>query len=263
MSGVNLAEVLLDEMVILDCEPFKDKENMFDVMTAKFEEAGFVSDAKAYKDALEYRESLGPTYMGNFVAIPHGKCKEVLKPGIGFCRCKEPFIYESSGESGEVKYIFVLAISENQENDYHLRVLATLAGMLAHKELAAIDEKETEKYGEEDKAAQAAEAPAKKAGYQVLAVTACPTGIAHTYMAAEAIMKVCKERGYKCKVEKQGALGLEDKLRDRDIKEADLIVFANDVGLTKAERFEPYKDKIFQTKPHEVIKDPNIIFSGK
>ena len=56
MSGVNLAEVLLDEMVILDCEPFKDKENMFDVMTAKFEEAGFVSDAKAYKDALEYRE---------------------------------------------------------------------------------------------------------------------------------------------------------------------------------------------------------------
>lgn len=64
MSGVNLAEVLLDEMVILDCEPFKDKENMFDVMTAKFEEAGFVSDAKAYKDALEYRESLGPTYMG-------------------------------------------------------------------------------------------------------------------------------------------------------------------------------------------------------
>ena len=114
MSGVNLAEVLLDEMVILDCEPFKDKENMFDVMTAKFEEAGFVSDAKAYKD---------------------------LKPGIGFCRCKKPFIYESSGESGEVKYIFVLAISENQENDYHLRVLATLAGMLAHEEFLELLEK--------------------------------------------------------------------------------------------------------------------------
>ena len=62
---------------------------------------------------------------------------------------------------------------------------------------------------------------------KVVAVTSCATGIAHTYMAAEAIMKVCKERGYKCKVEKQGALGLEDKLRDRDIKEADLIVFAS------------------------------------
>ena len=93
---------------------------------------------------------------------------------------------------------------------------------------------------------------------KVVAVTSCATGIAHTYMAAEAIMKVCKERGYKCKVEKDGFHELIPK-----IKEADLIVFANDVGLTKAERFEPYKDKIFQTKPHEVIKDPNIIFSGK
>lgn len=81
---------------------------------------------------------------------------------------------------------------------------------------------------------------------KVVAVTSCATGIAHTYMAAEAIMKVCKERGYKCKVEKQGALGLEDKLRDRDIKEADLIVFANDVGLTKAERFEPYKANFYK-----------------
>lgn len=134
MSSVNLADVLLNEMVILDCEPFKDKEDMFDTMTRKFEDAGFVSDAKAYKEALEYRESLGPTYMGNFVAIPHGKCKEVLKPGIGFVRCREPFLYESAGENGEVKYVFVLAISENQENDYHLRVLATLAGMLAHEE---------------------------------------------------------------------------------------------------------------------------------
>ena len=132
MGDVNLAEVLLPEMVILDCEPFKDKEDMLDTMTCRFEEAGFVSDAKAYKEALEYRESLGPTYMGNYVAIPHGKCSEVLKPGVGFVRCRKPFIYESAGESGEVKFIFVLAISDNQDNNYHLRVLAALAGMLAH-----------------------------------------------------------------------------------------------------------------------------------
>ena len=96
---------------------------------------------------------------------------------------------------------------------------------------------------------------------KVVAVTSCATGIAHAYMAAEAIQKICKQKGYKCKVEKQGALGIEDKLSDRDIKEADLIVFANDVGITKAERFTPYQDKIFQTKPHAVIKDPSIIFS--
>ncbi|MDD3745841.1 MAG: fructose PTS transporter subunit IIB [Anaerostipes sp.] len=98
---------------------------------------------------------------------------------------------------------------------------------------------------------------------KVVAITSCATGIAHTYMAAEAIQKVCKAQGHQCKVEKQGALGIEDKLRDRDIKEADLIVFANDVGITKVERFDAYKDKIFQTKPHEVIKDPSIIFSER
>lgn len=141
MNSVDLSEVLLDEMVILDREPFKDKDDMFDVMTRQFEAAGLVSNAGAFKQALEFRETLGPTYMGNMIAIPHGKCKEVLKPGIGFCRCAEPFIYESGGESGEVKYIFVLAISENQENDYHLRVLATLAGFLAHDEFLALLEK--------------------------------------------------------------------------------------------------------------------------
>lgn len=141
MNSVDLSEVLLDEMVILDREPFKNKDDMFDVMTRQFETAGLVSNAGAFKQALEFRETLGPTYMGNMIAIPHGKCKEVLKPGIGFCRCAEPFIYESGGESGEVKYIFVLAISENQENDYHLRVLATLAGFLAHDEFLALLEK--------------------------------------------------------------------------------------------------------------------------
>ena len=98
---------------------------------------------------------------------------------------------------------------------------------------------------------------------KVVAVTSCATGIAHTYMAAEAIQKVCKANGHKCKVEKQGALGIEDELKAKDIEEADLIVFANDVGITKAERFKGYEDKILHTKPHEVIKNPEIIFQGK
>ena len=98
---------------------------------------------------------------------------------------------------------------------------------------------------------------------KVVAVTSCATGVAHTYMAAEAIMKVCKKHGRTCKVEKQGALGIEDKLKDKDIAEADLIVFANDVGITKEERFAPYKDKILQTGPHAVIQNPELIFEQK
>lgn len=96
---------------------------------------------------------------------------------------------------------------------------------------------------------------------KVVAVTSCATGIAHTYMAAEAIKKICKEKGYECHVEMQGALGIEDKLKESQIADADLIVFANDVGITKVSRFDAYKNKTIQVKPHEVIKDPNIIFN--
>ena len=95
---------------------------------------------------------------------------------------------------------------------------------------------------------------------KVVAITSCATGIAHTYMAAEAITKICKQNGHTCKVEKQGALGIEDELKAKDIEEADLIVFANDVGISKAERFSAFKDKILQTKPHDVIKNPSLIF---
>lgn len=95
---------------------------------------------------------------------------------------------------------------------------------------------------------------------KIVAITSCATGIAHTYMAAEAIKKECKKRGYKCKVETQGALGIENKLKDSEIKEADMILFANDVGISKAERFDAYKDKIKKMTPHEVIKNPSTIF---
>lgn len=95
---------------------------------------------------------------------------------------------------------------------------------------------------------------------KIVAITSCATGIAHTYMAAEAIKKICKEKGYECKVEMQGALGIENKLNEKEIMEADMIIFANDVGISKSERFSNYKDKIKKLTPHAVIKDPNIIF---
>lgn len=97
----------------------------------------------------------------------------------------------------------------------------------------------------------------------IIAVTSCATGIAHSYMSAEAIKKVCKKYGHTCKVEIQGALGIENKLSSEDIKKADLLVFANDVGISKVERFNDFpKDKIKKLSPHEVIKKPEAIFNG-
>jgi fructose-specific phosphotransferase system component IIB len=79
-------------------------------------------------------------------------------------------------------------------------------------------------------------------------------------MSAEAIKKICKKNGHTCKVEIQGALGIEDQLSKSDIEKADLLVFANDVGITKAERFKDFpKDKIRQFSPHDVIKNPEAI----
>lgn len=111
---------------------------MFEMMAEKFLEAGFISNKQSYINALEYRESIGSTYMGNMIGMPHGKCDEVLKSGIGFCRCKEPFVYESHGESGQVKYIFMLAIPGSQSGEEYMRVLANLAGLLVHDDFLQI-----------------------------------------------------------------------------------------------------------------------------
>jgi len=95
----------------------------------------------------------------------------------------------------------------------------------------------------------------------IIAITSCATGIAHSYMSAEAIKKTCKKNGHTCKVEIQGALGIENKLLPGDIEKADMLIFANDVGISKVERFDDFpKDKIKKISPHEVIKNPGVIF---
>jgi PTS system fructose-specific IIB component len=94
---------------------------------------------------------------------------------------------------------------------------------------------------------------------KMVAITSCATGIAHSYMAAEAIVKTAKKAGHQVKVEIQGAMGIENALSNSDIQNADVIIFANDVGITKLERFKEYEDKIIRTNPHEVIQHPELI----
>jgi len=139
--GVDIGSVLLKELFLIDCPPFVCKEDLFEYMTGQFEEKGIVSDKEAFKQSLEYRETQGPTYMGDFIAIPHGQCEAVLRPGVGFIRCNESFQYQSAGEEGPVKYIFVLAVSSVQEDDQHLRILATLAGYLMNDEFRSLMER--------------------------------------------------------------------------------------------------------------------------
>lgn len=97
----------------------------------------------------------------------------------------------------------------------------------------------------------------------IIGVTSCATGIAHTYMVAEAIKKVCKKNGHKVKVETQGAMGVENKLSAKDIAQADYVIYANDVKIRDVERFADVpKEKIIQLTPHDVIKNPDIILQA-
>lgn len=132
-QGVQIGDVLLKELTLLNEPSFQNKEELFLYISDKFEESGVVSDKEAFRKSLEDREELGPTYMGDFIAIPHGKCKEVIKAGVSFIRCKE-FTYRSGDEEGPVKYVFVLAVEDDQEDNSHLRILATIASYLMKDE---------------------------------------------------------------------------------------------------------------------------------
>lgn len=134
METVNVLEVLLPELTILDKDTFADKDELFTYMSEKLEKNGIVTDASKFMEALYAREEEGSTYLGNFLAMPHGICDEVVHPGVGFCRVKTPFLYRSHDEEGEVKYIFTMAVCGENGKMQHLRILAALAQLLAHDE---------------------------------------------------------------------------------------------------------------------------------
>lgn len=96
---------------------------------------------------------------------------------------------------------------------------------------------------------------------KIVAVTSCATGIAHSYMAAEAIKKAAKAAGHEAHVEIQGAMGIEDRLSADQIAQADLIVLANDVGLSEPDRFEWASGRVINVTPHDVIRNPQQLFT--
>ncbi|MCR0612481.1 PTS sugar transporter subunit IIA [[Clostridium] innocuum] len=130
--------ILSSQTVYLDIEPFHDKQEMFQILASWYKSTGIIRNEQRYIDALYQREELGSTYMGNLIALPHAKSETVNRPAVLFCRLKEPFRYQSHGESGMVKYIFMLAISARQSGYDYMRMLAHLAGLLANDEFLKI-----------------------------------------------------------------------------------------------------------------------------
>ena len=220
-----------------------NKQAAIDKLVSLHEKAGNLKDVAAYKKGIMAREEMGTTAIGMEVAIPHAKSEAVKAPALSAVTVPDGVDY-GSPDGAPCKLIFMIAATT--DGDVHLEVLARLMQMLMDEEftgklkaaktpkefLDIIDKKETEKFPED-----AAAAAPKKDGYQVLAVTACPTGIAHTYMAAEALQKAGDKLGITIKVETNGSGGAKNVLTAEEIAECDGIIIAADKNVETA-RFD-------------------------
>ncbi len=240
------------------------KSDAIDKLVALHEKAGNLLDVNAYKDAILAREAQGSTAIGEGIAVPHAKSESVKTPGLSAITVPNGVDYEApDGKNSDILFMIAAPL----DGDLHLEILSRLMVMLMEPEFCAslrgakttdeflsiIDKKEAEKYPEEPKA----EAP-KKEGYRILAVTACPTGIAHTYMAAEALEKAGEKLGYSLKAETNGSGGAKNILTKKEIEECDGIIIAADKNVEMA-RFDGkpvIKTSVSNgiNKPEELIK---------
>ena len=219
------------------------KDDAINKLVSLHETVGNLADAKAYKEAILLREEQGTTAIGEGIAVPHAKSDSVKVPGLSAITVKGGVDYESpDGKPSDILFM----IAAPMDGDLHLEILSRLMVMLMEPEfcnalrnaqtpeefLQIIDKKETEKYPEE----AVVEAP-KKDGYRILAVTACPTGIAHTYMAAEALEKAGEKMGYPLKAETNGSGGAKNVLTKAEIANCDGIIIAADKNVEMA-RFD-------------------------
>ena len=239
------------------------KSQAIDKLVALHDKAGNLLDAKAYKEGILAREQGGTTAIGEGIAIPHAKSDAVKSPALSVVTVPAGVDYGApDGKPSDL--IFMIAAPN--DGDVHLEVLARLMTMLMDKEfknnlLSAKDKKSFIKVIDDfEKAKYPDEAPkaVKKGGYRILAVTACPTGIAHTYMAAEALEKAGKEMNLPLKAETNGSGGAKNVLTAEEIANCDGIIVAADKNVEMA-RFDgkpvlsvKVADGIH--KPQELIK---------
>ncbi|MFV0254828.1 MAG: fructose PTS transporter subunit IIA [Erysipelotrichaceae bacterium] len=233
---------LKNENIFLDTV-ITTKQELFNYIADHLIGAGFASDKQEVIDKFNEREKLSPTGFENGIAIPHLASDTITEPCLIYIRNTMAIEdYESMFEDNEVKYIFAICVPENSGNE-HLNILSSLSKKLMNKkfleEFVMLNNKEEivnllSTNFDEDTVGLV-----KGDGEKyILAITACPTGIAHTYMAAEYMEVEAKKRGYKIKVEKQGANGIEDEITKHDIKKADVVIFAHAVALSNLGRFD-------------------------
>ena len=259
---MKITDLLSKESVLLNID-VKDKDACLVKLVDLMDASGKISDKKLYLDAVQEREKEGTTGVGNGIAIPHGRCSGVKEPGLAAMTINGGVEYNAL-DSKPVDLAFLIAAPEGS-GSVHLEILSKLATMLMDENFVAdlkkaktveeflkvIDDAEEKK---DEKVVEESVGLESNMGHFILAVTACPTGIAHTYMAAEAIEKAAKAKGYKVKVETRGSGGAKNILTDEEINKADGIIVAADTNVPM-DRFDG--KKVIECQVSKGINKPN------
>lgn len=243
MTQMKITELLRGNIINLDIQA-NEKAGALDELIDMLDEAGNLNNKAAFKTAILARESQSTTGIGESIAIPHAKSSAVGKPSIAFGRSTKGVEFESL--DGEPAHLLFMIAATDGANNEHLEALSRLSTFLMDTDfrnklyeatsneevLAAITSKEKALDDEENSKRQSS--PKETTGYKVLAVTACPTGIAHTYMAAEKLQETGRAMGCSIKVETNGSSGVKNRLTTEEIEEADAIIVAADTKVEMA-----------------------------
>lgn len=244
---MRITELLDKRSISLTAAP-ASKSEALDMAVDLMAASGKIRDKEAYRKEVYLREEESTTGVGGGIAIPHGKCDAVEKPGLAAMVIKDGVDFDSlDGEP--VNLIFLIA-APNTKDNIHLDVLSKLSILLMDEQfsenlkkastpeefLQIIDEADEEKPDVDEQLAAQTESKPQEKACRILAVTSCPTGIAHTYMAAEGIEKAAKKAGCFVKVETRGSGGAKNVLTEEEIAEADCIIVAADAEVPM-ERF--------------------------
>ncbi len=246
---MRITELLDKRSIMLNGAP-KNKKEALDQMIALMIKSGKINDEEAYRAQVYAREEEGTTGIGEGIAIPHGRCDAVDRPGLAAMVVKEGVDFEALDDE-PVTLIFLIA-APNTKDNVHLDVLSKLSVLMmdegfsdslrnaksVNEFLAIIDKADAEKESIDEQLANFGTAEASQ--LKILAVTGCPTGIAHTYMAAEGLEKAAKERNCFIKVETRGSAGAKNVHSAADIEAADCIIIAADTQVPM-DRFDGKK----------------------
>ncbi len=258
---MRISELLQKESIAIG-KKLRNKNTAIDQLVELLAKSGNLKDKGKFKQAILEREKLSTTGIGEGIAIPHGKSNAVKRAALAAMVVPEGVDFESA-DGQDAHLLFMIAVPENGA-DLHLEVLERLAAMLMDEDFRKklIEAKHPSAFleiisaEEEKRFAKASEK--EKIGYDVLAVTACPTGIAHTFMAAESLENKAREMGITIKVETNGSGGAKNVLTAEEIKETKGIIIAADKNVEMA-RFRG--KKVLQVPVTDGIRKPDVLLS--